>query len=204
MTDTITDAVRLEAEYRKELSDYSRRSFARGLVGGAGGNLSLRIPGTDTVLITPTGISLADIEPEMNILVNLEGEIVNSPLGLKGSKETSFHLATYVLRPDVLGIAHLHPPMATAYSTKGRALPLATISARVILQDVPCVACFRPGSAELREEVKRGLSEHPGVKGMLMQDHGILALGANMTSAYYVADLIEQTALIAFYAAQIQ
>ncbi len=55
---------------RKELSEYSRRAFYRGLVSGTGGNMSVRIPGTDTALITPTGISLGDIEPEINLLMN--------------------------------------------------------------------------------------------------------------------------------------
>lgn len=199
MVETIKD----ENWYRKELSDYSRRSYARGLVGGTGGNLSLRIPGTDTVLITPTGVSLADVEPDMNILVNLEGEIVSSPRGLKGSKETSFHIAAYVLRPDVMGIAHLHPPMSTAFANKGKSLPLSTISAQVILKDVPCVECFRPGSAELREEVIRGLKANPGIKGLLMKEHGILAMGPDIQAAYYLADLMEHTAMVAFYAAQI-
>ena len=57
---------------RKELAEFSRRAFYRGLVSGAGGNISVRIPHTDTVLITPTGISLGDVEPEGNLLVNLE------------------------------------------------------------------------------------------------------------------------------------
>jgi len=86
------------AYYREELSRYSRIAFERGLVGGTGGNLSLRIPDTDTVLITPTGISLGEIEPAMNVLVDLEGNIVESPLGYKGSKETGFHLSAYKLR----------------------------------------------------------------------------------------------------------
>jgi len=46
--------------YRQQLSEYSHRAFRRHLVGGTGGNLSIRIPGTDTVLVTPTGISLEE------------------------------------------------------------------------------------------------------------------------------------------------
>jgi ribulose-5-phosphate 4-epimerase/fuculose-1-phosphate aldolase len=50
--------------YRAVLADYSCRSFERGLVGGTGGNLSLRIPGTDTVLITPIGVALDEVTPD--------------------------------------------------------------------------------------------------------------------------------------------
>ena len=109
--------------YRQELSFYSQRAFNRGLVSGTGGNLSVRIPGTDTVLVTPTGISLGDVAPDENLLFNLDGDVLDSPKGLKGSKETSFHLAAYRQRPETGAIAHVHPPYATAYSISGKPLP---------------------------------------------------------------------------------
>ncbi len=189
--------------YRKELSEFSKRSFNRRLVGGTGGNLSVRIPGTDTVLVTPTAISLGDVEPEQNILVNLDGEIVDSPMGLKGSKETGFHLAAYQLRPDIGAIAHVHPPYATAFSNKAKPLPLATISARVNLKHVPWVECYRPGTAELRESVIEGIKANPEVPCILMKEHGILAMGKDLKHAYYIADLTEDTAKIAYIEATI-
>jgi len=189
--------------YRKKLADFSRRSFNRRLVGGTGGNLSVRIPGTDTVLITPTGISLGDVEPYQNILVNLEGEVINSPMGLKGSKETGFHLAAYQLRPDIGAIAHVHPPYATAYSNRMIPLPLVTVSARGNLKHVPCIECFIPGSVELRNCVIEGIRANPDIPCILMREHGILAMGRDLTHAYYIADLTEDTAKIAYIAATI-
>jgi len=189
--------------YRKELSEFSKRAFYRRLVGGTGGNLSVRIPETDTVLITPTAISLGDVEPEQNILVNLEGEVIDSPMGLKGSKETGFHLAAYQLRPDIGAIAHVHPPYATAFSNKARPLPLSTISARVNLQHVPWIECFRPGTPELRNCVIDGIKANPDVPCILMKEHGILAMGRDLAHAYYIADLTEDTAKIAYIEATI-
>lgn len=189
--------------YRQELSEFSRRAFNRRLVGGTGGNLSIRIPDTDTVLITPTGISLGDVEPEENILTNLDGEILDSPKGLKGSKEAGFHLAAYRLRPDVGAIAHVHPPYATAYSNRLSSLPLVTVSSQLNLKHVPCIACFRPGSPELRDCVAQGIENNPEVNSLLMREHGILTLGKDLKHAYYLADLVEDTAKIAYIAATI-
>ena len=189
--------------YRQQLSEYSHRAFRRHLVGGTGGNLSIRIPGTDTVLVTPTGVSLEEVEPSQNILLDLEGEIIESPRDLAGSKETGFHLAAYKLKPDVGGIAHVHPPHATAYSNKVQPLPLATISARVVLKHVPCIEWFAPGSAELRNAVIGGIEENPGANCILMKEHGILAMGKDLRHAYYLADLTEDTARIAYVAATI-
>jgi L-ribulose-5-phosphate 4-epimerase len=183
---------------RKELSDFSVRSFHRGLVSGTGGNMSVRIPGTDEVLITPTGISLGDIRPEMNLLMNLAGNVMESPCGLKSSKETGFHLAAYRLRPDAGAVAHLHPPYATAYSNKSKPLPLVTVSARGVLQEVPCIESAIAGSQELSGFVQEGLKKFPAVKVILMREHGTLAIGADLSNAYYLSDLAEDTAKIAF------
>jgi L-ribulose-5-phosphate 4-epimerase len=195
---------KLVIDLRKELAEFSRRAFYRGLVSGAGGNMSLRIPGTDLVLITPTGVSLADIEPEANLLVNLEGTILENWLDLKPSKETGFHLVAYKLRPDAGAVAHLHPPYATAFSNKERPLPLVTINSRAILKEVPWVECALPGSQELCDFVHGGITRYPDAKALLMKEHGILALGPDIKTAYYLADLVEDTAKVAFITTNIK
>jgi len=188
---------------RQELSGFSKRAFNRGLVSGTGGNMSVRIPDTEEVLITPSGISLGDIEPEINLLVTLEGSVVDAPPGLKPSKESSFHLAAYRVRPDVMAIAHLHPPFATAFANKGRPLPLVTVSSRVVLKDVPWVESALPGSRELYEFVCEALEKHSAVKALLMREHGVLTLGPDLKTAYYLTDLVEDTAKIAYIASHI-
>ena len=182
---------------RLELSDYARRSFDRGLICGTGGNLSVRVPGTDTVLITPTGLSLGDAKPEEHILVNLEGEIVHSPLSLKPSKETSFHLSAYRIRPDVQALAHLHPPYATAYAVKQRDIPMVT-DAGFKQPPMPRVPFAPSGSQDLQENVARVIKENPECKVLLMEQHGIAALGTDAVSAYNLADLTEELACIAY------
>jgi L-ribulose-5-phosphate 4-epimerase len=195
---------KLVVDLRKELAEFSRRAFYRGLVAGAGGNMSLRIPGTELVLITPTGVSLADIEPEANLLVNFEGTVLESWCGLKPSKETGFHLEVYKLRSDAGGVAHLHPPYSTAFSNKEKPLPLVTVNSRAILKEVPWIECALPGSLELCDYVHGGITKYPDVKALLMKEHGILALGPDIKTAYYLADLVEDTAKVAFIAANIK
>ncbi len=189
---------------RRELSYYSKKSFQRGLISGTGGNLSVRIPGEDRVLITPSGVSLDDVTPEINILVTLEGKILSAPPGLKPSKETSFHLAAYRLRSDVNALAHVHPPYSTAYANKNLPLPLVTVSARANLKHVACIECAIPGSGELRELVRTGLEANPDARAILMKEHGILTLGKDLMEAFYLADLVEDTAKIAFIEANIK
>ena len=189
---------------RDQLAEFSRRSFNRRLVGGTGGNLSVRIPDTDRVLMTPTGISLGDVRPEENILVDLDGGILESPLGFKPSKETGFHLVAYRLKPDLGAVAHVHPPYATAFANRMRPLPMSTVSAQANLKHVPCVESFWPGSTELREAVRRGIEENPDANTFLMKEHGIMSMGRDLKHAYYLADLAEDTAKIAYLAATME
>jgi len=161
--------------------------------------MSVRVPGTDEVLITPTGICLGDITPEMNLLIRLDGTVLESAWGLKSSKETGFHLAAYQLRPETGAVAHLHPPYATAYSNKMKPLPLVTVSARGVLKEVPWIESAPAGSAELAKYVQEGLRSFPTqVRVILMREHGTLALGSDLSNAYYLTDLAEDTAKIAF------
>jgi L-ribulose-5-phosphate 4-epimerase len=187
---------------RKELTFYCKWAFDRKLVRGTGGNLSVRLPGTDTVLITPTGISLGEVVPEDNLLVRLDGEIVESPKGLKGSKETGFHLAAYRERPDAGAIVHLHPPYATSFSNFGKPLPLVTVTARGGLGEVPCLPCALAGSRDLCDFVTEGIKLHPGIKALLMKEHGILTIAPDLRSAFFLADLVEDSAEVAFLAYQ--
>ncbi len=189
---------------RKELAEYSRRCFNRGLVSGTGGNLSVRIPGTDTALITPTGISLGDIDPEVNLLMKIDGTLIENPCGLKPSKETAFHLAVYQIRPEAGAVAHVHPPYATAYSNVMEKLPMATVSAQGVLKEVPRIESAMAGSKELYEFVKAGLLKYPAAKVLLMKEHGTLAIGMDLKQSYYLTDLTEDTAKISFIASQIK
>ncbi len=183
---------------REELAEFSKRAFYRGLTSGAGGNMSVRIPGADAVLVTPSGVSLADVDPDSNLLVRFDGSIVENRHGLTPSQETGFHLVAYRLRPDAGALAHLHPPYATAYANNERSLPLVTVSSRVILEYVPCIECAPPGSQELCDLIQGGIARYSGVKALLMKEHGILTIGADIKSAYYLADLVEATAKTAF------
>jgi L-fuculose-phosphate aldolase len=189
---------------RKELAEFSRRAFYRGLVSGAGGNISVRVPDTDRVLITATGVSLGDVDPDSSLLVDLEGKVIENPLGLVPSKETSFHLAGFQLRPGTGAVVHVHPPYATAYSILGRPLPLLTVNSRSIFKKVPCVDCALPGSKELCDFVRGGIQNYPECKALLMKEHGILTLGPDLKTAYYLADLVEDTAKVAYLAGGIK
>src|SRR5919204_3480370 len=116
------------ARLRAEVARYSIKSFERGLVGGAGGNVSVRIPGTGEVLITRTGVILGEVTPEDVVRIDLTGRPLD-PHAPKPSKEVPFHTVVYRLRPDVNALIHLHPRYTVVQSLRLADLPLLTVSA---------------------------------------------------------------------------
>lgn len=181
----------------EELVATCRKAFQRGLVGGAGGNISVRIPERDEALISATGVSLGDIGAETVVRVDLKGQVIEAPGNCRPSKETGFHVTAYRLRPHVGAVVHLHPPFATAFAVRGKELPLVTDGSRNNLRHVPIVGHAPSGSPELHRMVEEGFRKYPEAKAFLMHQHGVITLGPNLTVAYNLTDLVEDTAKIA-------
>jgi len=181
-------------ELRLEFITISKLLYARNMVPGTSGNVSLRVPGTDTALIKGTARSFGDLEPEDVLLVDFAGNVLEGRG--KPSKEVGFHLPLYQIRPDIGAIIHVHPPYATAWACVGRPFPMVTITAELKIGPMPLVDRARPGSPELAKMVLEAYS-NPAVLAALLKDHGIIAVGPNLREAYYLADLIEDTARVA-------
>jgi len=189
-------------EIQKLLVEYSRRAYDRGLVGGAGGNFSARLMDGSRMLITASGLSLKDTSTANLVLVDLETFQYRAAIGLKPSMEFLIHADIYRLRADAGAVAHLHPPYSTAFAVKNRPIPQATDSA--LKHPAAALVPFAPsGTAELRGYAAEALWAAPGCNVLLMEKHGITAIGPDVAAAYDMADLTEETARIAFLAEQL-
>ncbi len=164
---------------------------------GTGGNLSARLPGTERVLITPSAVSLRECNPEDFILVDLAGEKVAGRSDLVASKEVFLHTAVYAARPDVQAISHLHPPYCILFAVRNRQIPLVTITAEVRLGPTPVVPEAPSGSRRLANLVRDTVLAWPDAKLVMLERHGVLAIGANLRDTIDVADLGEDTARVA-------
>lgn len=184
---------------KRLLCQYSILAWERGLIAAAGGNLSVRLASTDRILITATGIALRDVTPETILSVDLQGAVVESQAGARPSKEQGMHLSAYTRRPEVGAVVHVHPPHATAFAVHNKALPLVTDGAAARLKHVPCIAYAPSGSPELHRFADRAIREHPEATAFLLKNHGLIAFGSSLPEAFYIADLVEDTAKIALY-----
>lgn len=193
-----SDTVRI---MREELVDISHRAYQQGLVVGISGNNSVRVPGTDAVLIKTTGVNQGDMDTADTVLVDLDGNVLEA--GKQESKEIRWHLAIYRNNPEVGGIVHVHPPYAVAWAVANRVPKLVHTAARGGLQKVALVDLAPSGSRELADMISEAFADRD-LRVALMREHGIIAVGPDLRTAYYRAEYLEDTAKVALLAAQVK
>ena len=186
--------------FKTELSLSASKAYARGLCGPFTGLLSMRIPHSNQVLITPAGKSLAEINSKMLILMDLEENILEKPKGLIAPAETPYVINSYRKRRDVSAVGHFHPPASTAYSLTASDIPLITAQSRKTLKEILPVKCKTcPSRFEgLCVCIEGQRKSYAGVNVLLIENDGIVTLGKNLAAVLTLAEMVERTARLAW------
>ena len=82
------------------------------------GHVSVRIPGTDRVLIQPRDTSRAWLKPEDVLVVDLDNDVLEGQG--PAPSETALHTCVYRARPDAVAVCHGHPTMSTLFTVVDR------------------------------------------------------------------------------------
>ncbi len=179
-------------QIRKELAKAGKRLHRKGLVVGAAGNISARIPGTRKFLIKASGVSLEFLKPEELVVTDLQG---NKGRGkLCSSMETPMHGAIYRTRKDVRAIVHTHAPTATAFGIiELGILPLQIEMFMSFPDGVPVVPYKTPGSKALAKKISEKLAKCDAV---ILGNHGIVTVGSTIQAACDLNEMVEEAAKI--------
>ena len=178
-----------EQQLRCDIVEVGRRLYARGLIGGHEGNVSVRLD--SSLLITPAGVCKGFMTPDMIVRTDLEGRPVD---GGRASTEVLMHTAVYRRRGDVRAVVHAHPPTATGFAVAGIALDRPLIAEAVVtLGAVPVIPYGQPSTDELADNVGRAICE---AHALLMANHGALAVGDTLERAWERMETLEQLARI--------
>lgn len=166
-----------------------------GLVVGSGGNLSSRLPGGESFLITPSGYSLAELTPDDLVVVGLDGTVEESPR--RPSSEWQMHAEAYRARPDARVVFHLHPPVSTTLHAVGREIRHLTTDHAYYVRDIRSVPFMHSGTLELAQAVAARLAETDVV---LLKHHGCLLVADSLDLAYQRAMNLEAAAMATYRA----
>ena len=188
-----------EAALRELLVRLARQMLAAGLVTGTSGNLSAREPGSERVVVTPSGVDYETLLPEDLVAVDLDGRPVGP--GLVPSVDAPSHIAIYRARPEVTGVVHTHSPHATAFAVVGEPIPPLLLEAAGFLGGaVGLVDPLPPGSPEAAARLVAALV---GQRAVLLPNHGVVAIGESPAKAFHAAVAVEDGARVAWLARQL-
>ena len=185
---------------RRDIVEVGRRLWMRGFVASNDGNISARL-GPDRLLMTPASVSKGFMTPEMMVVTDLDGKVVEAAPGRKPSSEALMHLVVYQERPDVNAVVHSHPPLSTGFAVAGIPLDRAVLAEVVTtLGSIPIAEYGTPSTREMADTVRPLIRAHDGV---LLANHGALTLGRDLFQAYYKMETIEHFAQISLVARQL-
>jgi L-fuculose-phosphate aldolase len=188
-------STRLEEQIRADIVEAGRRMYSRGYVASNDGNISARLD-DKRLMTTPKSVSKGFMTPDMMVVVDYDGNKVSGDRD--ASSELPMHLEIYRNRPDVNGVVHAHPPIATGFAVAGIALTRAVLAEVITtLGSIPIAEYGTPSTAELPEAVRKYIKAHDG---MLLANHGAVTCGPSVMAAYYKMETIEHFAKISLVA----
>lgn len=179
---------------RKEICEVCHLLYNRGYVVTNDGNISVRVE-PDKVLITPSGVGKGRMTPDMLVLCDLQGNILDGDR--YPSSESKMHLMIYRERSDVMSVVHAHPPLSTAFAVCRRPLKERYLAEMVVgLGEIPVTEFAMLSTEEVPESVEPFVQDHNAV---LLANHGALAWGPSLLSAFDRLEVVEQTAKVYYY-----
>ena len=185
----------LDQIYKDKLIEVAARVYAREFTSGTGGDISVRVPGTERIIVKATGTCLGDLDYEKLSTMNLKGEVIGG--NPAPSHEADIHAAIYSMRDTVGAIMHMHAPYSTAWASVGKKIPAVTQQSVKPLEALAIVPYYRVGSPELVQAVVEAY-RNPGTTVVMMENHGVFVVGRDLYDLLYKAEVVENTARIAW------
>ncbi|MEM6276803.1 MAG: class II aldolase/adducin family protein, partial [Pseudomonadota bacterium] len=182
-------------EKKDALIATARRCFDVGLQTNAGGNLSVRLDCADAIVIKPSGVGFAECTRDNLQIVHLDGTI--EPSEHKPSKDLGFHLDLYRIRDDIRAVVHCHSPWATGYASAGLEIPCLTVQTIEKIGRMPLIPLSAQGGPQTDVEISPVFKD-PKIVAAVLANHGTIGVGKTLMKAQYLAEIIEETAHIAF------
>jgi ribulose-5-phosphate 4-epimerase/fuculose-1-phosphate aldolase len=188
----MTGHISEETRQRDLIARVGQSIFARGLTAGSSGNISVRL-GDGRLLMTPTNVSLGDLEPERLSLLDDQGRHLG---GDAPTKEAFLHRCMYCERAGDGAVVHLHSTYAVAASIRADVDPadvLPPLTAYYVMRvgALPLIPYHPPGDPDLAQAVQGKAGRHHAV---LLANHGPVVSGKTLRDAQYATEELEETA----------
>ena len=147
-------------------------------------HITLRIPGTEHLLINLYGLLYGEITATSLAKIDVEGNILSKPDTDYGINKSGYviHGAIHTARPDVAAVIHTHTRAGMAVSAmKCGLLPMSQTSMRFVGHHG--THAYEGPAVDLseRERIVADLGQHDA---LIMANHGLLTCGATIQQAF--------------------
>ena len=193
MTDTNADTapVETEAELRRKTAVMCRMLNLQGSI-GMFGHVSIRVSGTDRILLSPgAGSEKGLVQPEQVFVFDINGEILEHPGG-EIPLEWRIHTQIHRDRPEIMSVTHLHAQHSTLLGIAGRdMIPVflhgAFLYTGVPTWDDPRLVVSDPQAASLSAALGKNVA-------VQMRGHGSVVVGESAEIAFFRSTFFEENA----------
>lgn len=168
------------------------RIYGHDMTTTSGGNISIRDENGD-IWMTPARVDKGTLRRQDIVSISPDGtaEGLHPP-----SSEAPFHLAIYAARPDINAIIHAHPGALVSFSICS-AVPDTRIfpEAHQICGRIGFAPYALPGSKQLGTHIAREFALAAAPTCVVLENHGVVVGGANLTTTFAAFETLEFTAL---------
>lgn len=171
---------------REAILKYCNKLISDNLTTGSGGNISIYNRDEGLIAISPSAIPYDVMKIGDIIIVDIDGNIVEGTK--RPSSETGLHLGLYRKDERINSVVHTHSKYATALACLGVSLPPVHYIVGMAGREVRCCGYETYGSPELAAEVANSIGSD---RALLMGNHGLVAVGEDIGTAFGVASQIE-------------
>ena len=183
---------------KKELMRIGNQLYARGMIAGTDGNISVRLD-DNRILITPSGLPKGRLNADDLVIIDQNGEHLQ---GIRQvSSEYLMHTFVYRNRPDVMACVHSHPLYVTAFAVAGIHLAVDILPEVVVsIGGMPLTDYAPPGT----DAVPKSLAPHiEDNNAFVLRNHGLLTVGRSLDEAYNRQEVVEHYAQVVHLARQL-
>jgi len=178
--------------FKRQVVTTARLLVEKGIFTGTAGNLSVRVEGQQAFAITPSNYDYLQMGPQEVCVLDWQARILEGEM--KPSIESGLHAAVYQVRPDVNVVIHTHQVYASTLALIRAPIPaLYDEQVRFLGRTVEIIPYAPSGTPFLKKRVKSRIGN--GHNAYILQNHGVLVLGATAERAVHNIELLEKCAL---------
>lgn len=172
-----------ENKEKRKIIFWGRQLFARHLVHGRSGNISIVVE--DAAFITAHDSYLGFLSEDDVVKVDLQGNILTG--GKEPSYELALHLSIYRRFPRVKAVLHAHPPYTILYFHYYPELTPLTIEERAYFGNITVITQSSPIISN-HENICERLERNDIA---IVKDHGVFAIGPDLRYAFSLVENLE-------------